>query len=905
MKKGIHSHSSRGSALLIVLGFLSFMIISAVSFAIYMRIERQATSNYRHTLVARHLLSSALVQSIAEVDTDLGTAFRFPSHSDNWEGLGNRTYLSVSNSSNGFARVVSFDALGYVPALFINELLFLNNAHESGIHPNWIQLAAPVERVRSSTGNSGIPTFYFGGSNIVGRYAFVCLNMSDLLNVNGCTNLHVRSTGANRLNVAGMFPRSSIADEFENRIRSDVYYPTVLDFYAGMHNGTVDEFPNSPYHIGASGGDNKSALMVATNHIFVTDGFARVQKPRQAICNVLSNGVSTTLLDGDYTRWESSFKTAMSKALPGYDLYRGSDGKPVFGYILADYLNDPNEAPKRLDIPSVKLAPMINQIAVSGGDIIFYTKEKPGQDPASENKRYNVFVQPLGRGKSIDVGYMFPFRNAEALKNKSFVIELIAEVYLIRASSSISQQELLPGNYVSIGKASKTTSITVSAATSMKNTMKAERLIFDDLPDVQLTETGNPDVDCRGQNIKLAIVVNGYIKQGGVFDSVPHNCDQGVGSADYLGFKDRGNKLYFQQQDVYPVPADDSAQIPEPGVTRAFAYACLKCPDPRYNFAAENWYSSGENDLPLAVNSGTFKDELVSNLLGKDGRDCDMFMFVSGLSMLQSPGELGFLVQPYANSGVYNEKNLDFRNQTIGQLSTLTDYQNFYRTVRLYDHGASYLRAPIYDYFYAEDESLNVVRVNPHSDLPVVLSCAISRTPLDYYYAFQNQSKITYENETFDQNSVSKKAWPTFAEKWLQRMLDSQTLLRPAGGNKRLYEIYGDAQLALSGSRKWIWHSEKTTTIFDDDLIGNNGELFEVDRKMLYSFSLESFSDRQQLFLYIIQAEATGTSSGSSGKSAAGGRAVAVVWRDPEVNPNFSSISYHDTKILYFKQLDN
>jgi hypothetical protein len=907
VRKGIHSDSSRGSALLIVLGFLSFMIISAVSFAIYMRIERQATSNYRHTLVARHLLSSALVQSIKEVDQDLGILYRFPSHSDNWDGLGNRTYLSVSSSTNGFARVVSFDSLAYVPALFMSELQFLNNAHESGIHPNWVQLAAPIERVRSSTVNNGIPTFYFGGSNIVGRYAFVCLNISDLLNINGCTNLHVRSTGVNRVNVADVFTSASIVNDFESRIQKDIYYPTVLDFYAGMHDGDVKDFPNSPYHIGASGGSNRSALDNATNHIFVTDGFARVQKPQQAVCNVLSNGVAATLLDGDYTKWEASFKTAMGKALPGYTTYR-RDGRPVFGYILADYLNDPSVGPMRLDVPSVKLAPMINQIAVSGGDINFYTKLQPGQDPSAEKKKYNVFVRPLGRGRSIDVGYMFPFRSIEALKNTTFNLELVAEVYLIKTSSSISEQQLMPGNYVSIGKASKTVSVSVSAATTMKNTMRAEKLIFSaqELPDIQLTETGNVNVDCRGQSIKLAIVVNGYVKQGVYFDSVPHYSAQGVGSADDLNFKDRGNKLYFQQQDVYPVPADESAEIPEdPGLARPFAYTCLKCPDPRYNFAVENWYSSSENDLAIAVNSGAFQDELLSTLFGKEGRDSDMFMFVSGLEKLQSPGELGFLVRPYANSDVYNEKSLDFRGRTVAQLSSLTDYENFYRTVRLYDHGASYRRDPIYDYFYAEDESINVVRVNPHSDLPVVLSCAISRTPLDYYYAFQNQKTITHEKETFDKNSESKKAWPKFAENWLQCMLGSQTLLKPTGGNKRLYEIYGDAQQTLSNNRKWTWYSGDITTIFDQPISGN-GELFEVDRKMLYSFSLESFSDRQQLFLYIIQAEATGTASGSSGKSSAGGRAVAVVWRDPDLNPKLpSSLNYHDTKILYFKQLDN
>jgi type II secretory pathway component PulK len=61
----------RGSALLIVLGFLSFMIISGVSFAIYMRIERQASSNYRHAVNARQVLNAALARAMEEVDSEL------------------------------------------------------------------------------------------------------------------------------------------------------------------------------------------------------------------------------------------------------------------------------------------------------------------------------------------------------------------------------------------------------------------------------------------------------------------------------------------------------------------------------------------------------------------------------------------------------------------------------------------------------------------------------------------------------------------------------------------------------------------------------------------------------------------------------------------------------------------
>ena len=57
-----------GSALLIVLGFLSFMVVSAVAFAIYMRAERMPSSALRRAVATRHLVHAALAEAIARVD---------------------------------------------------------------------------------------------------------------------------------------------------------------------------------------------------------------------------------------------------------------------------------------------------------------------------------------------------------------------------------------------------------------------------------------------------------------------------------------------------------------------------------------------------------------------------------------------------------------------------------------------------------------------------------------------------------------------------------------------------------------------------------------------------------------------------------------------------------------------
>lgn len=60
--------SNRGSALLIVLGLLAFLMISAVAFSISMRTERSAAAAYRRNLMARELLSTAFADARATLD---------------------------------------------------------------------------------------------------------------------------------------------------------------------------------------------------------------------------------------------------------------------------------------------------------------------------------------------------------------------------------------------------------------------------------------------------------------------------------------------------------------------------------------------------------------------------------------------------------------------------------------------------------------------------------------------------------------------------------------------------------------------------------------------------------------------------------------------------------------------
>ena len=182
MKIASPKPTERGSALLIVLGFLSFMLISAVSFAVYMRIERQASSNYRHATTARHLLNVGLYRAIDDIDAELrvpsvnGTprSRKFP----DWPGRVRASAVPDSAQNGMDARVLSLEALSFIPGIFVND------ARRYAV-PND---ADPGAWCGAKWRKITMPGSVMGGGQVeVGRYAYVCLNVSDMLDVNVCT----------------------------------------------------------------------------------------------------------------------------------------------------------------------------------------------------------------------------------------------------------------------------------------------------------------------------------------------------------------------------------------------------------------------------------------------------------------------------------------------------------------------------------------------------------------------------------------------------------------------------------------------------------------------------------------------------------------------------------------------
>ena len=333
-----------------------------------------------------------------------------------------------------------------------------------------------------------------------------------------------------------------------------------------------------------------------------------------------------------------------------------------------------------------------------------------------------------------------------------------------------------------------------------------------------------------------------------------------------------------------------------------YEWLSLEVPDPRFNHLTVNWVNNtdpGDDFRKPGMHAVT------RDLLGKNGRDGDIFMSVSNRKWLESPGELGFIIRPFDWKG--GDPGVDFRTKTNVD-PAIDESAAFFRTFRLYKHDGL-ARDNVYKYFInAVDDGgtlplINNVRVNPLSTTPDVLKTAICGVPYDYSGSLKKPTD----------DGLVKADWVVFSKKWAD---DIMGVVETA----KLATDLSKNIATCDAIESMKWYDSSRLKCLDSPL---TKPLYEIDRKMLYAFSLDSMSDRQQLFLYVFQAEAVAPISFAEMRSLAGGRAVALVWRDPYPkgsaldNPsgltgswyaNSSSggtKGYHEQKILFFKQLDN
>ena len=456
-------HSQQGSALLVVLGFLSFMVVSAVAFAIWMRTERLPSSALRRSVANRYLVKAALAQAMSRVDD----AVRSHAYPGAWNtNQQNMVYRDRNNcaydwwesrvfmppdpdgegttSGDPYSRyapvtktvsVLNLEALGYLPPAIANDVRLLARS-------SW---AAKWD--------------YFNFD--AGRYAFCAVNVSDMLDISkmaadaprtSAAASHPLSAGqkppASRFSLAYLFRNSSTSqsDNFSNPSGMDQFDQCVhispgqgewataplvslMDYNLSIGEQRIGNLW-SPFVDLACGANNTRFLYEASGAAvpkvkgaerqpFVTSSWF---PPSQL---VKSDGTSSTPLDlsqnppfppglveNDGANLQTVLDSTGSQKF-WETMYLNSHALCILDqFTLFDYL-DKNDVPVSLAMPCAERVPMLAALAPYNHPQVEFVPAAQPQEEAidADHKRkiYETKIKITTSGMGLSSTLVFPF----------------------------------------------------------------------------------------------------------------------------------------------------------------------------------------------------------------------------------------------------------------------------------------------------------------------------------------------------------------------------------------------------------------------------------------------------------------------------------------------------------------
>lgn len=360
--------------------------------------------------------------------------------------------------------------------------------------------------------------------------------------------------------------------------------------------------------------------------------------------------------------------------------------------------------------------------------------------------------------------------------------------------------------------------------------------------------------------------------------------------------------------------------------------------DPRFNWAPESWYASEQS----GVTFDKWLDATRSAVgMGTDAtRDEDIFLFTSNQGVLQSLGEFAFLPRLCENGAeLISASSFDGAERTAAN-----QVANFACMWRSYSVDRNW---------YAQWAALRVGRstareclVNPYTDNRAVMMAALANTPVDYWAAGRGMAADCALRKDGAKMINDTDPWITTAADALKYAFGSKS--DDPGDKLQCQNLVSIADQIMTemrtgtlgliesnmGNNNWnpatawedIWdnlawdiqqNGNSVTRFLGVDL-GNNVALHSVDRKFLYSYWRDCFANNQQLFLIFVRAESNALGGPGEGTPAQqGGRAVALVWRNPsatrqegrtyDAQPTYNNSGErepHQTRVLFYHQFD-
>ena len=182
------NRQSEGSALVVVLGILSVMMLMAIAFSMFTRTERSGTTNLKNSFVARQSLQTALSRALEAVDLS------FDNPSNNWAvPVWREPYLaSSSEASNDYFNSRQLDNDENAEAKILNAEMAacLTPAQLALVRSADVQWAPIYASIGAKGRVHGTSSGIYGSEGrvaddaLIGRYAFVVLDTTGLLDMN-------------------------------------------------------------------------------------------------------------------------------------------------------------------------------------------------------------------------------------------------------------------------------------------------------------------------------------------------------------------------------------------------------------------------------------------------------------------------------------------------------------------------------------------------------------------------------------------------------------------------------------------------------------------------------------------------------------------------------------------------
>ena len=479
----MNRHSQKGSALLIVLGFLSFMVVSAVAFAIWMRTERLPSSALRRSVANRYLVKAALAQAMSRVDdairshpypgawntNEQNTAYRDQNGCayDWWESRvfmppdPEGIYTTVGKPESRYApitktvSVLNLEALGYLPPALVNDVRLLSRA-------SW---AAQWE--------------YFNFD--AGRYAFCAVNVSDMLDINKIAADSPRTSAAaaypessgkvpppSRFSLAYIFRSGD--NGFANPSGHDTFdklthtglpeWPaaplvSLLDYNLAMEDNKVGPiFSPFYFHLsgrtgnaGFYGGSGPDLVNGAARQPFITGSwFPRSE--HESSLNLRDIAQYQPFLPGNVEQDKATTLDEVERVMTTEFWRKVRDDGHVFSrqdpLMLYDYL-DVDNVPLSLAMPCAERVPMVTALGPAQQSLQVEFQEAP--DPlvqdVSATERWKVYdVKIKVTTPQLSSGLIFPFVSGSG-DDRSYDVQAFSRLVFVDEGANADPEKPL------------------------------------------------------------------------------------------------------------------------------------------------------------------------------------------------------------------------------------------------------------------------------------------------------------------------------------------------------------------------------------------------------------------------------------------------------------------------------